>query len=262
MRPDSFVHHQHNPVLVRVAALRPVQSLRPAATLPAAQTAEQVDVALVFEVAFPYLLFAGLGHQHLIVPELTLVDLIAMAQTNSALPWGGMHQHSFKGLSSFFSASCAPSLGGCSPLTPPAGPPIISGPTGRFPAGQRNQVGFRSAIQFLWPALLLLLTPQGRFDPFLYATAAYPFHCGAGDLEGPGNLFVRQASVFPRFIAQQQDACMGLLVRCCPSLGNQGLQFLLLFRGSSIRYFLAGTTPLLEYNSPMPSEYTSCASIQ
>ena len=24
---------------------------------------------------------------------------------------------------------------------------------------------------------------------------------------------------------------MGLLVRCCPSLGNQGLQFLLLFRG-------------------------------
>ena len=32
------------------------------------------------------------------------------------------------------------------------------------------------------------------------ATAAYPFHCGAGDLKGSGNLFVRQASVFPRFI--------------------------------------------------------------
>ena len=90
-------------------------------------------------------------------------------------------------------------------------------PTGpafrRFPAGQGNQslprtgygVGFRSAIQFLWPAALLLLTPQGRFDPFLHATAAYPFHCGAGDLEGPGNLFVRQASVFPRFIAKQQS---------------------------------------------------------
>ena len=66
-------------------------------------------------------------------------------------------------------------------------------------------MGFRSTIQFLWPAALLLLTPQGRFDPFLHATAVYPFHCGAGDLEGPGNLFVRQASVFPRFIAQQQS---------------------------------------------------------
>ena len=44
-----------------------------------------------------------------------------------------MHQHSFsQGLSSFFSASCAPSLGGCSPLsrTPPAGPPIISASNG------------------------------------------------------------------------------------------------------------------------------------
>ena len=123
-------------------------------------------------------------------------------------------------------------------------------------------MGFRSAIQFLWPAALLLLTPQGRFDPFLHATAAYPFHCGAGDLEGPGNLFVRQASVFPRFIAQQLDACMGLLVRCCPPLGNQGLSSCCSSVVSSIRYFLAGTTPLLGYNSPMPAEYTSCASIQ
>ena len=31
---------------------------------------------------------------------------------------------------------------------------------------------------------------------------------------------------------------------------------------SSIRYFLAGTTPLLGYYSPMPTEYTSCTSIQ
>ena len=31
---------------------------------------------------------------------------------------------------------------------------------------------------------------------------------------------------------------------------------------SSIRYFLAGTTPLLGYNLPMPAEYTSCISIQ
>ena len=62
---------------------------------------------------------------------------------------------------------------------PTADPPRMDGePTSRF-RPVLVMVGFRSAIQFLWPAALLLLTAQGRFDPFLHATAAYPFHCGA-----------------------------------------------------------------------------------
>ena len=38
---------------------------------------------------------------------------------------------------------------------------------------------------------------------------------------------------------------MGLIVRCCPSLGNQGLQFLLLFRGQF-------DTVLLSRHDPSP----------
>ena len=137
-------------------------------------------------------------------------------------------------------------------------------PTGpafrRLSAGQRNQVGFRRAVQFLWPAALLLPAPQGRFDPFLHAAAAYPFHRRAGDLEGPGNLFVRHASVFPRFIAQQQDARVGLLVRC--PLETRAFSSCCSSVVSLIRYFLSGTALLLGYNPPMPVEYTSCTSIQ
>ena len=123
-----------------------------------------------------------------------------------------MHQHSFsQGLTSFFQR-LAHRLGVDAVNYLALDQPVRQqpqGPTGpafrRFPAGQRNQVGFPSAIQFPWPAALLLPAPQGRFDPFLHATAAYPFHCGAGNLERPGNLFVGHASVFPRFIAQQQS---------------------------------------------------------
>ena len=38
---------------------------------------------------------------------------------------------------------------------------------------------------------------------------------------------------------------MGLLVRCCPSLGNQGLQFLLLFRGQFDMVLLSRHDPSL-----------------
>ena len=116
-------------------------------------------------------------------------------------------------------------------------------PTGpafrRFPAGQRNQVGFRSAIQFLWPAALLLPAPQGRFDPFLHTTAAHPFHGGAGGLEGTG---ATSSSVMPpsfraSSLSNRMRAWVCLYAAARP-LENQGLQFLLFFRGQFDTVFL------------------------
>ena len=183
-----------------------------------------------------------------------------------------MHQHSFsQGLSSFFSASCAPSLGGCSPLsrTPPAGPPIISASNGpglpavpRRPAQssglpQRHPVSLAGGVVAPYaPRPLRSLPPRnGGVSVPLWRWRSR----GTGQPLRPSGL---RLSALHRSATGcvHGSACTLLPVPWKP--GPSVPVALPWSVVSSIRYFLAGTTPLLGYNSPMPAEYTSCASIQ
>ena len=162
-----------------------------------------------------------------------------------------MHQHSFsQGLSSFFLASCAPSLGGCSPLsrTPPAGPPIISASNGpglpalpRRPAQssglpQRHPVSLAGGVVAPYaPRPLRSLPPRnGGVSVPLWRWRSRGDRATSSSVRPPS---FRASSLSNRMRAW---VCLYAAARpletrafssCCSSVV------------SSIRYFLAGTTP-------------------
>ena len=143
------------------------------------------------------------------------------------------------GLSSFFSASCAPSLGGCSPLsrTPPAGPTIISASNGpglpavpRRPAQssglpQRHPVSLAGGVVAPYaPRPLRSLPPRnGGVSVPLWRWRSR----GTGQPLRPSGLrlsALHRSATEPALV-KTGDACMGLLVRCCPSPRHQVLEF-------------------------------------
>ena len=283
----QVVHHQHNPVLVRVVLVHqllhlvrpvhfrpPVRHSDPPPPFQRRKQHEQVahPVALVFVIIrdcrsgaerarqsrFLHLLFAGLvqAHQHLIVPELTLVDLkhVLHGADELGVALGRDAPALFQPRLEFVFFSVLRTVSGWMLST-------ISHSTSRSannlsvqrarPSGgspQASAIRWASAApsSFFGRRCCCSLRPKAASIPSstqrrrIRSTVAL-----AISRDRATSRVVRQASVFPRFIAKQQDACMGLLVRCCPSLGNQGLQFLLLFRGQF-------DTVLLSRHDPSP----------
>ncbi len=148
-----------------------------------------------------------------------------------------MHQHSFsQGLSSFFQC-LAHRLGAdavhylplhqliSQQMQRPASPALR-----RLGAGQGYQVRFSLTVQLLRAAVDLLLASQGPLQTLLDTAAAHPFHRGVAHLQHPGYFLVLHCPALLGFIAEQQDAGVGLLICCRPSPGHQPLQFLLLLR--------------------------------
>ena len=180
-----------------------------------------------------------------------------MAQTNSELPSGGMHQHSFsQGLSSFFQR-LAHRFGTDALHYLAFNQPVrqqFKRPTGpafrRFSAGQGNQVGFPLTVQPLRTTIELPLSLQGRLNPFLQATAAHPLHRGYAHFQGPDNLLVFHAAANLLLITQQQDAPVGLLVSRRPATGHQCLQFLPLLRTQLDTVSLHRHPPTPQSSSP------------
>ena len=193
----------------------------------------------------------------------------------------GSHQHSFSQGLPFFSASCAPSRGGCCQLsrTPPTAPTTASQcPTGpafrRFPAGPAQSSGLpqRPSSFFGKIPALLLPAPQGRFEPL-------PPRNGGAPCRGESTPRWRWRSggtgqplptvMPPSFRASSLSNRMRAwvcLYRCCPSLGNQGLQGC---RRAVLPWSIRRSVFLVRHDaSPwmqfanVPTEYTARASIQ
>ena len=158
-----------------------------------------------------------------------------MAQTNSALALGGMHQHSFsQGLSSFFQR-LAHRLGADAVHYLTLHQPVsqqLQRPTGtalrRFATGEVSQVGLSLAVQLPRAAVDLLPASQGCLHSLLNTTAAHPSHRGVPNPQDPGYFLVLHRPAFLIFIAEQHNAGVGLFICCRPSPGHQSLQFLLL----------------------------------
>ena len=188
------------------------------------------------------------------------------------------------GLSSFFSASCAPSPGGCRQLsrTPPAGPPATAAssgpglpavphrPTQSEPAPYWIRGGLPPRHPVSWAGGVVAPCAPGplRFLPPRNGGAPFPpwrwRSGGTGQSLRPSSLRLAQIhrSAAEPALVKTGDARMGLPVRRRPPAGNQGPQFLLLFLGQLDTVFLSRHDASPWTNSPMPAEYTSRALIQ
>ena len=146
-------------------------------------------------------------------------------------PSGGMHQHSLgEGLTSFFSCALRTvsgwMLSTISHSTSRSASVQRARPSGGSPQASAIRWASAAPSSFFGRRRCCSLRPKAASIPSSTQRRRTLSTVALAVWQGPGNLFV--GSVFLRFIAQQQD--MGLLVRCCPSLGNQG-QFLPFFRG-------------------------------
>ena len=92
-------------------------------------------------------------------------------------------------------------------LQRPTGPALR-----RFRAGLGNQVGFPLTVQLLLAAVELRPASQRSLQTLRHAAPPHPFHRGAANPEGPGNVFTLHGPGRLGLIAQQQDTGPGLLV--------------------------------------------------
>ena len=99
-------------------------------------------------------------------------------------------------------------------------------------------MGFGLTIELFLAAAQLLLTAQGRFNTFFDASAAHPLNCGMTNVQGVGDVIVLHGAAGLCRIAHEQNAGMGLFVGSDAPAGDQGLEFVLFFRGQFDTLFL------------------------
>ncbi len=93
-------------------------------------------------------------------------------------------------------------------------------------------MGFSLTIELFLTAAHLLLTTHCRLNTFFNASAAHPLNRGTTDVQGAGDVIVLHSPAGLCLIAHEQNAGMGLFVGSAAPAGDQGLEFVLFFRGS------------------------------